>query len=83
MIYMSKNTFLKYADVTGLEKYNKWIANYNKSAEQPDIEDWWFWQFSCTGSVGGIQYKDKSHVDMDVFHGNIYQLKEFIDNSWE
>lgn len=83
MIYMSKNTFLKYADGTGLEKYNKWIANYNKSAEQPDIEDWWFWQFSCTGSVGGIQYKDKSHVDMDVFNGNIYQLKEFIDNSWE
>ncbi len=83
LIYMSKNTFLKYADGTGLEKYNKWIANYNKSAEDPGIDDWLFWQFSCTGSVGGIQYKDKSHVDMDVFNGNINQLKDFIDNSWE
>lgn len=83
MIYMSKNTFLKYGDGTGLEKYNKWIANYNKTAEHPDIDDWRFWQFSCTGSVGGIQYKDKSHVDMDVFNGNVIQLREFIDNCWE
>lgn len=83
MIYMSKNTFLKYADGTGLEKYNKWIANYNKAAESPEIPGWRFWQFSCTGAVGGIQYKDKSHVDMDVFNGNIGQLREFIDNSWE
>lgn len=50
--------------------YNFWIANYNFFVE--NIKDeWLMWQFTEKGGVSGI----KGNVDVNIFNGNLEQLK--------
>ena len=80
IIYMNKNNYLRYAVGTELEQYDCWIANYNRTAQDPEIEGKWrFWQVSCKGAVNGIQYKDMSHVDLDVFHGTLPEFHQYVE----
>ena len=80
IIYMNKNNYLRFALGTELEEYDCWIANYNKTAQDPETEcDWRFWQMSCKGTVNGIQYKDMSHVDLNVFHGNLKEFRKYVE----
>lgn len=51
-------------------EYAFWIANYNFFVEDID-DDWQFWQFTEKGTVPGI----KGNVDVNIFNGNLYQLK--------
>ena len=34
---------------------------------------------SCKGTVNGIQYKDMSHVDLNVFHGNLKEFRKYVE----
>lgn len=50
--------------------YAFWIANYNFFVE--NIKDeWLMWQFTEKGTVSGI----KGNVDVNIFNGNLQQLK--------
>jgi len=52
------------------DEYNFWIANYNFFVE--NIKDeWLMWQFTERGAVSGI----KGNVDVNIFNGNLQQLK--------
>ncbi len=54
--------------------YPLWIANWETNC--PDVPEpwngWYFWQYSSTGSLGGI-----SPLDMDKFNGNLSALQAF------
>nr|WP_305050462.1 GH25 family lysozyme [Elizabethkingia bruuniana] len=51
--------------------YPLWLANYNDVDVPSDKTEWRFWQFTEKGIVNGINTK----VDVNVFNGNIWQLK--------
>lgn len=50
--------------------YTFWIANYNFFVEGID-DDWLIWQFTEKGMVSGV----KGSVDVNIFNGNLQQLK--------
>lgn len=56
-----------------------WVANWNVTCPLvPDAwADWVFWQHSATGSVAGIG----TDVDLDVFNGNLADLRRWIEAS--
>jgi lysozyme len=53
------------------EDYSLWIANYNDVPEPSPNDDWKFWQFTENGIVYGINTK----VDLNIFNGNLRDLK--------
>lgn len=53
--------------------YPVWIANYNFFVEEIK-GNWTFWQFSDKGTIRGIPSK----VDLNVFQGTRYDLKEYL-----
>ncbi|MGG7035824.1 MAG: glycoside hydrolase family 25 protein [Flavobacterium sp.] len=62
-----------YADFLKKEfkNYPFWIANYNIEPQKLN-RNWKFWQFTEKSSVEGI----KGNVDLNVFNGNVYDLKK-------
>lgn len=74
MIYSNVKYFTMYMDISRLEEYDKWYANYN-GLEMDEEESIWaynnplmfpykfdIWQYSKSGSLDGI----KGEVDFDV-----------------
>ena len=54
-----------------------WIREYK---EQPDLKDgrpWTFWQKTNQGKISGIN----KNVDLNVFHGDEKQWKQFLENN--
>ncbi len=65
-------------------QYPLWIASYRSHPQLPQYpwQDWTFWQYTDHGSVRGIgSIHHPVHVDCDVFHGTVNQLKEFVKKS--
>lgn len=54
-------------------EYKIWIAKYSLFSEKMN-EDWHFWQFTDKGTVNGIETK----VDLNIFKGSRYDLKQFV-----
>ncbi|MDD6278787.1 MAG: glycoside hydrolase family 25 protein [Oscillospiraceae bacterium] len=60
MIYQNKRTTLFKLDLPRLQDYDFWLAEYNDSPSYYyDID---MWQYSCTGTVPGIQ----GEVDLNI-----------------
>lgn len=74
MIYSDMKYFSVRMDISRLEKYKKWYANYNGLTMNPDTSVWAYnnpfmfpyefdmWQYSANGSVDGIT----APVDLNV-----------------
>lgn len=60
MVYFNRNQAYKVMDLTQLGEYEFWLANY--SALPGFDYSFHMWQYSCTGSVPGIE----GDVDLDV-----------------
>ncbi len=75
MIYTDKLRADTYLQDTAFASYPLWIAEYGVT--KPELPKIWeksgyaLWQYSETGKVKGI----KGFVDLDVFHGNLNDLK--------
>ncbi len=75
MIYTDKLRADTYLQDTAFASYPLWIAEYEVT--KPDLPIIWekpgyaLWQYSETGKINGIQ----GFVDLDVFHGNLKDLK--------
>ena len=52
--------------------YPLWVANYNPGKEPIKGKKWKFWQYSQWGKIEGV----KGPVDLDVFYGNVNDLKK-------
>lgn len=52
----------------GLERFTKWVAQYNKECTYKGSYD--IWQYSSTGTVDGI----KGNVDMNICYRNLIDL---------
>lgn len=63
VIYASESWFNMYLDMTRLTAYDKWVANWSF---QPGIAGMTMWQYSSTGTVGGIS----TVVDLDYCYVN-------------
>ena len=82
IIYTDVNTGNKYLKDSFFADYPLWIANYTKK-DTPNLpiiwqdKGWVLWQKSATYSL------DSKTDDLDLFHGNTQDLKEFISRSWQ
>ena len=61
MIYFNTNQALKMLDMESLQQYPFWLAQYWENLDFPYLVD--FWQYSCTGTVPGIQ----TQVDLNIW----------------
>lgn len=69
IIYSGESYYTDFLEEEFAE-YQFWIANYNFFVE--NIKDeWLMWQFTEKGSVLGIE----GNVDVNIFNGNLEQLK--------
>lgn len=57
-VYANLNWWENY--LVGVDKYTKWVAQYNNVCQYPKKHD--IWQYSSTGKVSGIQ----GNVDMNI-----------------
>ena len=62
MIYASKNWFNHNLNMKELSKYSCWVAHYTSSDSTDYEENYEIWQYTSTGSVGGII----GNTDLDV-----------------
>ncbi|MDR2122216.1 MAG: glycoside hydrolase family 25 protein [Flavobacteriaceae bacterium] len=69
IIYSNDAYFIYH--IPDLDNYPVWVANYNPM-ESPLHKKWLFWQFTEKGIVKGIT---QNFVDINVFNGNITELK--------
>lgn len=82
IIYTDVNTGNKYLKDSFFAEYPLWIANYTKN-NTPDVpvawqdKGWVIWQRTATYSLDG------ETDDLDLFHGDLQDLKEFISRSWQ
>ena len=60
MIYANPKWFVSRMDLSRLEPYAKWLAQYYKTPTYPYAFS--IWQFTNSGSVDGI----KGNVDLDL-----------------
>lgn len=54
------------------DDYPLWLANYNDVSKPSPEDEWDFWQFTEKGIVYGINTK----VDLDIYNGGIWSLKQ-------
>ncbi len=63
-IYASKNWYLNNLDMSRLEQYLIWLAEYHSA---PTYEGYYqMWQYTSSGSVDGIE----GRVDLDIWYGD-------------
>ncbi len=62
MIYASKNWFYNKLDMEELSEYKCWVAHYTSANSTNYTGNYDIWQYTSSGSVGGIEVK----VDLDV-----------------
>ena len=74
MIYTAPSFWNEYM-TSGFGSYPLWVAEYGVSAPKQTNgwSTWAFWQYSQSGSVGGID-----PVDLDYFNGSMSDLHAFI-----
>lgn len=72
IIYSNDAYFIHHISDMDLTDYMIWTANYNP-IESPLHQKWSFWQFTEKGIVKGIT---ENYVDINVFNGNIEDLKK-------
>ncbi len=81
MVYTDDAFGQEYLQNASLARYPLWIAVYEKtvSAVPSPWKDkgWTFWQYTQDGRVEGIN----GTVDLDLFKGDLKELKLFIDRS--
>ena len=61
MIYSNMIWEAEFFDMSRVEQYPKWYADYELSPQTP--YDFTFWQYSETGKVDGV----RTPVDLDVW----------------
>lgn len=76
IIYTSNGAWGSSVNSGDFEEYPLWVANWNvdKPLLPKGWKNWYFWQYSETGKVSGIQ----GNVDLDKFNGSRDKLDEFI-----
>jgi lysozyme len=66
---------------TGFEKYPLWVANYSDTAKKPTMpmtwQDYAFWQYSETGTVGGIKGFDLNRLNSSISYEKLLQMAGF------
>lgn len=72
IIYSNDAYFIYHIPDLDLSNYHIWVANYNL-IDNPIHSQWSFWQFSKQGIIKGIA---QNFVDLDVFKGDVEDLKE-------
>src|SRR5262249_45450486 len=78
MIYTAKFYFDYIGNPQDFASYPLWVANYGATCPiMPNggWTNWKFWQYSSTGSVGGIS----GNVDVDHFNGTLADLMAFAN----
>ena len=73
VIYSYKKYKQRFLNDSYFDKYPSWVAHYYVSSLDEDIE-WLIWQCSDRGIVPGIE----EPVDINIFNGNIEQLKSLL-----
>jgi lysozyme len=75
IIYTSYGAWSSMSGSSDFRDYPLWAANWHAACPLiPDQwSDWYFWQYSATGSVAGIS----GDVDLDVFNGDLSALEDF------
>ena len=73
VIYSYKKFKQRYLNDAYFDKYPSWVAHYYVPYLDEDIE-WLIWQCSDIGTVPGIE----ENVDINIFNGNIEQLKSLL-----
>lgn len=73
IVYASPGFINDLNNPQGLYKYPLWVANYGVQCPNvpPPWEKWMFWQDSEKGRIPGIS----TNVDINVYNGNLTQLK--------
>lgn len=72
IIYTYNSYYDRYMRGRGFDEYDYWIARY--SEEEPSARKWEIWQFTENGRCGGVS----TPVDVDIFKGNYYALRQFV-----
>lgn len=72
IIYTPDVYYRDFLNDTAFNAYKFWIANYNKVLKPQHHPQWFFWQFTQSGRIQGINHD----VDFNVFHGNLSELKK-------
>jgi GH25 family lysozyme M1 (1,4-beta-N-acetylmuramidase) len=87
VIYFNSNAIIeKDLAAESLAKYDLWISQYPKPQahtktvpnREPNFKIWYkwsFWQYSEEGIVPGVQGNNEGYVDLDLFNGNVNDLK--------
>lgn len=73
IIYTNPKTYYYLLD-DDFSHYPLWIAHYHSGGQPRIFRNWHFWQHSESGRVNGIQ----SHVDFNVFSGDIFEFKKLL-----
>ncbi len=73
IIYTYKKFKKHFLSDSYFNKFPLWVAHYYVSELDDDIE-WLMWQCSDRGRLPGI----KEHVDINIFNGNMAQLKSLL-----
>lgn len=71
IIYTSASFYERHLDRDDFKPYVVWIAHYRNGKPRIHGERWHFWQYSDGGTVDGCKKK----VDMNVFRGNLEELR--------
>ncbi len=73
ILYIPLNYYNSYfKNDASFKGYHFWIANYYQTRLRVKKDNWHFWQHHHKGRVNGIA----GYVDMNVFNGNIEELKK-------
>lgn len=72
IIYTNQKLYFKYI-LPYFQDYPIWMARYNTVQPLTLSKDGWkFWQYGNRGKIKGIE----GFVDLNVFHGNLYELEK-------
>ena len=69
IVYTNQQLYREYFKHKSFEKYHFWISRLKSSP--PRMDNWLFWQFTYEGVISG----SNEYVDINVFNGDITQLK--------
>jgi lysozyme len=66
---------------TGFEKYPLWVANYSDTVKKPTMPMSWneyaIWQYSETGTVGGIKGFDLNRLNPSISYEKLLKMAGF------
>lgn len=71
IIYTNKQIYLNIINHVNFKRYPIWLAHYDGNVPNSNFK-WKFWQLSERGIVDGVD----EYVDINIFNGNIHDLRK-------